>query len=563
MEEAIHYKPVTSDCAVEEKYADHAIAVYGERQTGTTYLIGRLLDDCRKPFSVTDSSGREYNFWKDIHPITSLNREQFSTIIRYSSYNNSKASHFCSQYPVMIRLLSVSDIVVILTECYYMNNRDARRDGLNLSEIGKRLCSRYKDLPLLVNALLNENDIIEIERSLGQSDITSVFVYTNNLFFKNIASIIRRVPQTEWDKVFCPFWNDNKALSELFRLLTSTLARLDYTSEAYLSLDSLSRFRDAENSILSSECIFNLFQKDTDSPITMTDVYFRHNGQNNSSFNSVSIHNSELSAICKEVVFKINEEYINGTTSKEFLRKCDVLDFPKAQVQPFDMKLEDDNDVIMSFAREKVYYLFWKYVKEYKFNILLFCHNSCKPQVPYLCSEIAEWVRRVVGDTPDCRKATITRLNGCSPLFVISTEFRLDATPYFYNMNSSEQFEWIWENRFYDVLYKECLRGDVKGWVDNWTDEESFKNFYILRYLNKQESLFQDGFSTLNNDYEVVGNNLSPHLYKLLHDSFVNSKTVSRFFDNPEETWNCGATFNNDGSDLIIERLNAIAHTIE
>ena len=94
------------------------IAAFGKSQVGKSYLIGCLLQDKGKPFMVK-AGNQEYDFVKTINPPSEEGggRESTGVVSRFTSFKRNPNS-YNRDYPVLVKLFSLTDIINILAEEY-------------------------------------------------------------------------------------------------------------------------------------------------------------------------------------------------------------------------------------------------------------------------------------------------------------------------------------------------------------------------------------------------------------------------------------------------------------
>ena len=92
-----------------------AAAMFGESQAGKSYLVSSLLSE-EAPFEIFDGLGKGYNFKKEINPHGN-EHESTSVVTRFSA----KYKWVNPNFPVIAKLLSLKDIILILCEAYYSN----------------------------------------------------------------------------------------------------------------------------------------------------------------------------------------------------------------------------------------------------------------------------------------------------------------------------------------------------------------------------------------------------------------------------------------------------------
>ena len=263
----------------------------------------------------------------------------------------------------------------------------------------------------------------------------------------------------------------------------------------------------------------------------------------------------EICAICKEIIFRVDKEHIY-IFPNDLLNHANIINFSGLSDSPIYDYLNKEK-IIQYYHNIKRRFLFEKHIKDKSIDVLILCHDNNRLDCVDLRRLLKEWIEINVGANVSQQLKTQKLLNGMSPFFVVSTYFNRDITPDYYNTNLPNNFENIiekrWHNRFYRIFDRELFDS---YFYDNWTSEGiPFKNIYLLRCGIPKIFLTDEG----NNEYCL---NYPTEIYKRIHDSFIESPTVNRFFNHPERSWDAAATPNNDGSKYIIERLIEITHSI-
>lgn len=554
------------------------IAAYGVSQVGKSYLMNCMLQKEGKPFML-EANGKRYNFIEEMNPKTK-NVEATGVVTRFTSFSNDPG-RYSETYPILMRCLSVRDILLILSDGYYNDVHDYSCPGeKEISEKAEAVYEKYKGYPVNHSSPIQPEDLLTMKHYF-KDHINNAQSFQKTDFFGKVALVAERIPSTDWLDVFAIFWNKSKCQTKLFEKLTATLAKLKYSKYVYLSPQALLHDGINANTVMSVQCLNELFESQSQ---YLTDAYLR-TGDNFEKLSGLS--KSEVCAVCEEIIIKINKELLDNvgtydfnTMSAESRSKLgqkdvamtifegnDMLDFPGARSRTKE-KLETlESDLLLTnvFLRGKVAFLFNKYNEAKKINILLYCHHGEKNEVADIPLLLGDWIKNNMGDTIEKRKATLDSTGGISPLFYIGTKFNIDMEYSTENIaNSENSLKQRWHDRFQKVLYKECfnvdgnLGGDKKKIFINWTAPgEKFQNSYILRdfkYSGPLASKLYDGERTPSAIMTIDKN-----YYELLRRTFIESDHVKQFFSHPELAWDVCSSMNNDGALYIIQNLSLIA----
>lgn len=574
-----------------------AIAAYGVSQVGKSYLINCMLQKDGEPFRLK-ADGKSYNFIEEMNPKTN-NTEATGVVTRFSSFGKG-GNRYSAKYPILMRCLSVSDIIIILCDGYYNDIHDyGYLSEQAVEDMGIMLMERYKNAPKCQSFIISD-DIMNIKSYFHDYLKTKAqsFIY-KSVFFDKLAYVVERIPEDKWAETFSVLWNNSEYQTKLFNKMTNTLKKLRYSEFVYLPAQSLLHNGVNEDTIMSVQCLNELFLT---SPKFFTDAYLK-NGDNFTKIEHLT--KSEICALCSEIIVKIDEEYLgsnnlycldnikdekvreklppeksieNGVRLKEIVTDDmnsvgsifmhnDILDFPGARSRKkLELKtLSADNVLIEVLLRGKVAYLFNMYNKSMLINVLLYCHHAEKNEVTDVPHLLKDWISNYVGRTMEERRETMAATGGISPLFYIGTKFNMDmklsSEAVANNINSLNN---RWNERFYKTLYRECF--NVEGSLDkeeqkiflNWTRPgEHFSNCYLLRdykYSGPNDSKLYEGEKTSNKRML-----LPPEFYKDLRNTFCNNQYVKMFFSHPELSWDVAASIDNDGSLYIIDQLAKVA----
>jgi len=552
-----------------------AIAAFGRSQVGKSYLMNCILKDKDNPFMVKDGSGKQYEFVKQINP-PGEGKEASGVVTRFSSFSRTP-DLYDEQYPVLARLFSVADLIMIISDSYYNDTTNfTSLSDKDVDDLSRNLYEKYHNTPRISHPVLDADEILNI-KAYFKKHINNAQTFINDrcTLFDRLSLIADRIPDNDYSEIFSNLWNKDPNLTRLFNHLLQDLRRLDFSQYIYMPIDSVLHDFIKENTIMSVNCLKLLFSDNN--PHTTT-VYLR---EGNSYRNTGTWKKSDVCAICKEVDFKISDNFLSSTSHYEMeaipmetrnkltdgeiqmaiLKENDLLDFPGARSR---LKTEvcnlSENDVVLDcFLRGKVAYLFKTYNDNLMINILLYCHHDEQNDVADLYLQLKDWVNNYVGDTPEKRSATIAKAGG-SPLFYVATMFNKDMKERKDGSDNTNGLNNRWIGRFETVLYGQCFHIEEVQWVKNWAGKNNnFSNSYLLRdykYSTIGESNLYNGFNETGRETSMI---MDPNYYSLMRDTFINNKVVRNLFRDPALTWDVACTKNNDGALYIIEQLYCVS----
>lgn len=558
------------------------IAAFGKSQVGKSYLMNCILQKDGKPFLVR-ANGTEYDFIERMNPITD-NTEATGVVTRFSSFSRAPGK-YNSQYPLLVKTLSVADIIILLSDGYYNDIKNWTSEGESrINDTADAILDKYVNQPELGTTPLLADDILNV-KDYFKKHINNAQAFNNSYFFDKVALVVNRIPSTEWNEVFAVLWHNNSDISRLFQHILDALRSISYAREVYLPIEAVLHEGIKPNTIMSVDCLMKIFETEEQ---FFTDV-FVPNGERLTKVEHMS--KSDVCAICSEVVIKIEDDFLSTNATYDFsdmsadsqaklkhgniemtiLKENDLLDFPGARSR-LNLQIDalsSDEDLVKVFLRGKVAYLFNKYNESQAINVLLYCHDQYQNDVTNLYILLDEWVRNYVGETPEERRRTIESTGGVPPLFYIGTKFNMDlAVRPAASANERKAIDSRWYDRFNKVLYEQCLNSATPHWwVNNWTAQGTkFKNSYLLRdfkYSGPKASKLYKGWETTKSELPREGVNSEGYMtdayYQQMRASFCSSPDAAMFFDDRGLAWDVAASRNNDGSLYIIQNLSVVA----
>ena len=539
-----------------------AAAMYGESQAGKSYLVSALLSEDGKPFKVISNDGIEYDFKNNINP-RGNEMESTSIITRFST----KQKWISSSYPVIAKLLSPTDIILLICEAYY-NNLDVN-NALTFEYINEKISSFeviYSNKKEC-QKLIIEDDVFNMEEYF--QDNFSKLKYINILsanFFDKISGLVTKIPPEDWKDVFSLLWNFNAQLTALFNDLILQYKQLNFIDTIYLPIDAVLRSKGTLLDVDRIDEIYGAYNGEEKEYSANTPVlYLNQEGVEKKQIFSKPY----LCALTAELIFVLPESL---KLAKPFLAQTDLLDFPGCRA--YEATKEDaipNKSLAVLLRRGRVDYLFNKYSTSEKINVLLFCQNQKMAKQNIVSKKLNYWIGNVMGKTPEERSNFKSPI---SPLFIISTWFNKDME---YDSqsdkpNQKQSFNEKWQQRFIKVLKNEIIKVHEYNWFENWTvNNRYFQNIYLLRDFEKSGENVQNSSNLYKgfNDYNLDRKELVeikpdeyPDFRLNLRQSFIEYDFVKQHFSNPAESWDEAASINKDGTKLIIEKLTIAANNI-
>jgi len=532
-----------------------AAAIYGESQVGKSYLISSLLSEKGKPFHIAEENGNMHNFIEDINP-PGGGSESTSLVTRFSgNYEPLNA-----EFPVKAVLLSPADLVLVLCDSFYSDLKSNHDFQLKSEEINSELLIFKESLKdrQLQQSFFSEDDVWDIkdyfEKHLTKA---SEVLYSN--FFTEVSLLISQTRPDEWKTVFALLWNKNEKFTKLFETLISEYDKLNFETCVYLPLESLLYKHGTLLDVKRLKEIY--FEPDRIEPSynAETKVLIFGKGQER----KFTLRKSYLCALTAELVFNQPKTLFE---SKPFLKETDLLDFPGARSRlNLPENLIETEIIPELLLRGKVAYLFNKYSEFGKINILILCAKHEMAAQRAMPELLNDWINNIVGETPDEREGFISKTI-VPPLFIIGTFFNvnLQFNPQLDKPGDDSSFKYRWSQRFERTL-AELLNTETYRWFNNWTTmKPNFQNIFLLRDFEKSESISHifKGYNANKRELSEIVPEKFPDFKPRLRKSFIEFDFVKHHFENPAESWDRAASINEDGTELIIQKLTIAANNI-
>ncbi len=534
-------------------------AAYGESQVGKSYLMSSLLSSPGAPF-VIKNGDREYSFVDDINPSGGNNSKTESTgVVTRFTIANSSDRH---EGFVKVRLLSMTDIILLLTDSYYNDIKLNSEGKLKYDDINAELVTlsdkwSHNDGSQSVISEDDVKDIVDYVREVIGNNAANV---CQSNFCSAVSAIISKVPCSAWVDVFSLLWNRNAEISKLFSTLLREYEKLGFTTDVFIPFDAVLR---KNGTILKIEWLDAVFGGQTadGEEISTTDVF---DSQKNLLANGFG--KGPLSALIAELSFELPESVAE---SRKFLKNIDLLDFPGARSREKFNEAEMQAVLPQIFRRGKVAYLFNMYSRSLRISSVLFCHHNDQKAEPSLGETINDWINFNIGSSPEERAQMLSHTNGVSPLFFIATKFNIDLQ----RAKTDDpdcKLDAHW-NRFKTVI-PEIIK--PSKWMESWVPANSgngaqaFQDIYLLRdfYWSSKNNLFvgyADRGADKSPETGLFVHPDYPDYMDRLRDSFLSNDFVRKHFADPKQAWDDVATVNNDGSKAIIRNLDAIAGVLD
>lgn len=498
--------------------------VFGPSQAGKSYLISALARDAKGSL-LSDFGTETRDFISEINP--EGGKESTGLVTRFTT---TKASNVPAGFPVIIRLLTESDLVKILANTYYADceHRDIP-DPKPITALLDRLQQR-------VGA---ENQVADLDSFEGLRE------YMDKDF--RAKPRVQELERCYWTRalelgpclgledriqLYSLLWDQVAPFTDLLRLLLNALDKLGHASEAFAPITALIP---RHGSIIDVAMLAGLGteQNGQDAGLELSTA----------SGTRAFLPRPVVTALTAELTIIMREK------PDELFENTDLLDFPgyrsRYKIEDVRRELVKPDMLKELFLRGKVAYLFQRYCAERELTTMLLCIGPSNQEVQDLPGVINEWVVSSHGESPEQRR-------GKSPsLYFVLTKFDME----FEQKKGAPSVESRWDTRLHVSLLD--FFGKQHDWPRLWDGERGFNNLFLLRNPNFRFD------AILNYDAEGKEMSIRPDqqaYVDALEAAFMNSALVAEHFANPREAWDAAMKLNDGGIDLIRNKLRPLCN---
>jgi hypothetical protein len=536
-------------------------AAYGESQVGKSYLMSSLLSTNKDQLRISDGAGGVFSFIDDMNPSGGNTSKEESTgvITRFTAHtDNEKMKNY-----VKIRTLSIVDIILFLSDAYYKDVKINTSTVLDKNEINEQLSQALITLKgTTPQYFISEDDIYDIQDYFSSLIGNNAVNVINSNFCKEVSPVIKYVAVENWGAIFSLLWNRNEKITELFNSIIKEFEKLNFEPIIYVPFDAVLRNKGTILSVSWLDSVCDKKRLPSENVECTSKVYDPDGNVLDAEFSK-----AYLSALTAELTFVLPD---GVQDSKPFLQKLDLLDFPGARRRESIHEENVGKELSNMLRRGKVAYLFNKYSRSLRINVVLFCQHQDMTGQSEIGESLNDWILENVGDSPEKRGTYIKSTNGVSPFFIIATKFNTDLK-WTNEIEGKSQLSDRWKTRFLKTLSDEVVKPKTYSWFDNWVDpsagfnSEKFQSIYMLRdfFWSRDQQIFSGYKEGVSDEIEEVIPEEYPAYREHLKRSFTDLPFVKAHFADPEKAWNDAATLNNDGSKAIIDDLSSISSSLD
>ncbi|MBQ7617808.1 MAG: type III effector HopL1 [Desulfovibrio sp.] len=495
--------------------------VFGPSQAGKSYLISALARDDQGSLSALFGEAR-HDFILEINP--EGGKESTGLVTRFTMSLPVTAP---STHPVVIRLLSETDLVKILANTYFADCEHKEEPQSKIEETLKALEAEAEGSAHSTNLL--ELDYFEDLREYLYRDFRS-------------KSRVQLLEQTYWEralkigpklelalrlKLYALIWDEIPEYTELLALLLENLGKLNFPDYAFAPLEALIPRATSIIDVASLEGLTE--SKEQNLQLLSLDG------------RKALLPRAVVTALTAELTIVM--EHLPAP----YFETMDLLDFPgyrsRYKIDDIRRELKKPGLLKEMFLRGKVAYLFQRYCMERELTSMLLCIGPSNQEVQDLPAVINDWVISTHGATPAKRSEHL------ASLFLILTKFDLE----FEQKKGAPSVESRWDNRLHASLLD--FFGKQHDWPRLWDDQGAFRNLFFLRNPNFRFD------AVLEYDSEGFELAIRPEMQgyvEELKQAFLHSSLVAAHFAEPLASWEAAMRLNDGGITRIREALRPL-----
>ena len=230
----VEYRRVLKQVAAAEE-DNPGIAAFGKSQVGKSYLISCLLQDNDGNPYMVEAGDTSYNFVYDINPPSAEGGATESTgvVSRFSSFSKNIEAYNV-KLPVLVKTLSLKDLVLIISDSYYNDIMNFNAMGEDeIKELCKSLEDKYSSSTAQTRQIITADDVF-IMNDYFKRHINNAQSFWKTSFFTRLALIIENIPADDYVSVFANLWHNDPNFTMLFKHMYGVLQRIDFAHEVYL-----------------------------------------------------------------------------------------------------------------------------------------------------------------------------------------------------------------------------------------------------------------------------------------------------------------------------------------
>jgi len=497
------------------------IGVFGPSQAGKSYLVSVLARPGEKPMLARFGDlGRDVDFIREINP--GGDRESTGLVTRFSIRQEPSPAGA----PVVLRMLSETDIAKILGNSFFLDGDPKRRPPLTPETILKTLSAAKTRAGAGQGASLKDEDIWDLQDYFEKQFAGLAYIETLSAFWEEATQLAPQLSVRDRAELFSILWGGIPQFTAVYIELVSALERLGFPKEAYCGIDALIP---REKSIIDVATLSGLGTSAAGEELGIRSM----NGP------AISLPRPVITALAAELRITIADQ------PGPLYEHTDLLDFPGARSRQkvdfetyFDLKDDALQDL---FRRGKVAFLFDRYVAEQEIASMLLCIKDSNQEVVELPDMIDNWIQLSHGATAADRARTETAL--FLVLTMMDKHFNERAGDE--GQNPSDRFKARMGASLASYF------GKAHTWPFEWTPNRAFNNTFWLRNPNfKSEFLIRYNG---NQEVEILPEKVEK--VATLRKAYLEVDEVQRHFRDPARAFDEALKLNDGGVGYLTENM--------
>lgn len=500
------------------------VGVFGPSQAGKSYLVSVLARNGDKPLMARlGDLGRDVDFIREINP--GGDRESTGLVTRFSI--RQQPSPVGS--PVVLRMLSETDIAKILGNSFFLDGEPKKRPPLKpdtvltvLDAAKGRAGARPPHGP-------NEEDVWDLQEYFEKQFSGLSYIETLSAYWETAADLAPRLSVEDRANLFSVLWGGIPQFTRVYVELVSALEKLGFPTDAYCQIDAL---LPRDRSIIDVATLSGLGTDGQTEDLSIRAM----NGA------PVMLARSVVTALAAELRIAIADQ------PWPFFDHTDLLDFPGArsrQKVDFETFFEDKADALQDlFRRGKVAFLFDRYVAEQEISSILLCIKPSNQEVVELPDMIDRWIQTTHGPTAADRARAETAL--FLVLTMMDQHFTEKAGEE--GQDPSDRFKARMGASLTSYF------GKAHRWPFEWTPGHPFNNTYWLRNPNfKAEFMIR---YKGNLEVEILPDKIAK--VAILRKAYLEVEEIRSHFADPARAFDEALKLNDGGVNYLAQNLASI-----
>ncbi|MGH6815027.1 MAG: virulence factor SrfC family protein [Hyphomicrobiaceae bacterium] len=506
------------------------VGVFGESQSGKSYLISRLARPGTGPVMAVFGA-TELNFLSDLNPETGSQAEATGLVTRFTS----RPTAAPAAHPVAVRLLSTTDLVKILANTYLLDFDLPVEKPPTVENIARVLSearaaaarARTTQRPAAGDPL-SEVDIDDLQQYFAKEFVgrATIRALDQADFWPQLEELAPALTNEDRVKLYELLWGCIPEFGDVYRKLSRAIEDLGFTDEAYCDLAAL---QPRERSVLNVETLMGLL-KTTGDRIEVV-------GRNGRRARLLRPH---LAAIVSELVIQLKEK------PADYFDHTDLLDFPglrtrlNIQISPQEfLHGKVDQGMQELFRRGKVAYLFDRYCAEQELTSMLLCIQPGNQNTRVLPPMVLKWIHTSQGHGPKERDGQETAL------FLVLTKFDMRFSETHGQTETSDE---LWTKAI-EMPLVDFFGKDTDNWPAEWKTGRPFDNVFWLR----NPGWLARGLMSYDEDKREV-DVVHPDLARMKGEYLANP-LIRRHVRDADRAWEAAFVLNDGGVTYLTQRL--------